>query len=114
MAVGNFPPFFSLDERELVWIVSVDLVRRGKDERRGRAMSPRVFQEDQGSCRVDRKIGFRLLSSPVVGRLGRGVDDYFDAVSVVAEDSRNLPSFADIRMMVHIARQGLLQVLTAP
>ena len=73
--VIEVPAGFQLFQSDCVRAIAIDLVRRHVDERRFRTGLASGFEQVEGADCVGVEVIERDGGSPVVGRLGRGVDN---------------------------------------
>ncbi len=83
VALGNLPTQGQLAQRQPIWRVAIDFVRRGKNERRLRANFAGGFEKIQGAIRIDREISLRIARRPIVRRLCRSVHNGGDVVAML-------------------------------
>ena len=62
----DFPALLQFSQRQTIWRVAVDFVRRSKNKRRLRRKLSRGFQKIERAVRVHGEIGLRIARSPVV------------------------------------------------
>ncbi len=105
----DFPAEVKFLERETIRSVAVDLVRRGENEGRFRAIVSRRFEEIEGPIGVDREIHLRIARRPVVRRLGRSVNDRGQFAPVGFEDFVYRTGIANVDLMMLVRRQARLE-----
>jgi hypothetical protein len=66
MAGLYFPAFLEFAQRQTVWRIAVDFVRRRENERRLGRKHSRSFEQIQRTVGVHGKISLRISRSPVV------------------------------------------------
>src|SRR5215207_1038049 len=110
MASGDFPTQWELDQRQPVRRVTVNFVGAREDEDRVRTIGARGLQKMEGADRVHSKIYDRRTRRPIVRRLSRRMNDYFDGGSMLPEYGVHAILVADIDRPVAIAWQRLLQL----
>ena len=81
----NFPAFFQLTQRETIWRIAINFIRRSKNEWRFRANVSHCFQQVQRAIGIDGEIRLRIARRPVVRRLRRGMHNGTDCVAVLLE-----------------------------
>ena len=84
----------------MVGSVAVHLVGGAVDERRVGAVASCRLEKVQGAGRVDREVGLRVVSGPVVRRLRSRVYDELDAPSVAGEQSVDAVGVADVQFLL--------------
>src|SRR5438093_1459724 len=103
MGLVDLPAAVEFSKRELVGSVSIDFVGGEKDEHSLRTELPGCFQEDECPVGVDGKIGAGILSRPVMGRLGSGMNDKPNVGGVCREDPGDRIAISDVCMDVRKA-----------
>jgi hypothetical protein len=108
MVGGQLEAGLEVLERQPVGRVAVDLVGRGEDEGRLRAVLAGRLEQVEGAVGVDPEVGLGVARRPVVGWLGGGVDDQLDLLGGLGEDTLDPLGVADVE--VDRAKRGELAV----
>src|SRR5437588_6622385 len=85
MAGFDFPALFELVQRQPIWRVAINFVRRCKNERRLWTKTPRRFQQIQCAVGVNGEIGLRIARRPIVRWLRSRMHDRVDLSAVLLE-----------------------------
>ena len=111
---ANFPARCQFLQRQGVGAVAVHLVGGQVDEHRVGAMPPRHLQQDQRAVGVDAEIRDGVTRRPIVGRLGRAMDDELDIRVVFAEQPLHIFFGTDVQRVVPVIGTFFLQLLPVP
>ena len=110
----DFPTRWQFLQRQAVRRVTVNLVRRSKNEGRFRAEISRRFKEIEGAVGIDCKVHLRIARCPVVRRLRRAVHNRRQAPAVLLEKSIHGGGIADVDLVMLIVRHVRQQLVARP
>jgi len=103
MAGGQLPAGGRFLQRQAVWRVAVDLVGAGEEKRRLGTMTAGGFEQNLRTVGIDGKIGERLAGGPIMGGLGRTVDNQGDVASQFGKKRIDGRPVANVEIPVPIA-----------
>src|SRR6266550_6759778 len=104
----NFIRSLQFYQRQVVGSITIYLVSAGEDEDGFWAMPARRLQQVQCAKRVNVKVHVRIARSPIVRRLGGGVNHDLNISAKRTKQTVDPPVMTDVHVLVPVHLQRLL------